>query len=159
MHPQILGTWPKGRQALDIGTQNLAPNNGKNDLFSQNWSKTNSKKNRLQDLYEIFNVHVLKTRWLNLVQLILWTGILKSIFRTGRLHYITRTRFLLRQKWWCWGNLSKNVNFFLKDIHLFNKKINVHIFGQNWSDVSTPFSISSKIHIKLILKTTKEHLW
>ena len=122
MHPQILGTWPKGSQALDIGTHNLAPNNGKNDLFSQNWSKTNSKKNRLQDLYEIFNVHVLKTRWLKLVQLTLWTGILKSIFRTGRLHYITRTRFLLRQKWWCWGNLSKNVNFFLKDIHLFTSE-------------------------------------
>ena len=34
MHPQILRAWPRGRQALTIGTHNLAQNNETNNLFS-----------------------------------------------------------------------------------------------------------------------------
>ena len=49
MHPQISQTWPWGRQALAIRAHNL---------FSQNWSDTDAKKNRLQDFYYIFYLHV-----------------------------------------------------------------------------------------------------
>ena len=49
MHPQILQTWPRGRQALAIKAHNLFQNNGKRNLFSQNWSDNDAKKNRLQD--------------------------------------------------------------------------------------------------------------
>ena len=58
MHPQILGTWPPGRQTLAIITHNLAQNNGKNNLFSQNWSKNNARKYRQQDFYDIFKLHM-----------------------------------------------------------------------------------------------------
>ena len=54
MHPQILVTWPRGRQALVIGAHNLFQNNRKRNLFSENWSDNDDKKNRLQDFYHIF---------------------------------------------------------------------------------------------------------
>ena len=58
MHPQILQTWPVGRQALVIGTHNLAQNNGriKNFVFTK-FVKNDDKKNRLQDFY-LFSLHV-----------------------------------------------------------------------------------------------------
>ena len=56
MHPQILRTLPRGRQALAIRTQNLAQNTGRFNLFSQNWSDNDVKKNRLQDFYRIFDL-------------------------------------------------------------------------------------------------------
>ena len=58
MHPQILRTWPLGRQALAIRAHNLFQNNGKRNLFSQNWSDKDAKKNRLQDFYDIFYLHM-----------------------------------------------------------------------------------------------------
>ena len=58
MHPQILWTWPRGRQALAIGTHNLAPKDRKRNLFAQNWSKSNAKKIRPQDFYDIFNANM-----------------------------------------------------------------------------------------------------
>ena len=58
MHPQILRTWPLGRQALAIRARNLFQNNGKQYLFSQNWSDNDAKKNRLQDFYDMFYLHL-----------------------------------------------------------------------------------------------------
>ena len=58
MHPQILQTWPVGRQALAIKTHNLFQNNGKRNLFPQNWSDNDARKNRLHDFYDIFYLHV-----------------------------------------------------------------------------------------------------
>ena len=58
MHPHILRTWPRGRQALAIRAHNLFQNNGKRNLFSQNWSNNNAKKNKLQDFYNTFYLHV-----------------------------------------------------------------------------------------------------
>ena len=58
MHPQILRTWPRGRRALAIKAHNLFQNNGKRHLFLQNWSGNDAKKNRLQDFYHIFYLHV-----------------------------------------------------------------------------------------------------
>ena len=58
MHPQILRTWPRGRQALAIWAHNLFQNNWKRNLFSQNWSGNDAKKNRLQEFYNIFYLHV-----------------------------------------------------------------------------------------------------
>ena len=57
MHPQILRTWPRRRQALAIRAHNLFQNNGKRKLFSQNWSENDAKRNRQQDFYDIFNLH------------------------------------------------------------------------------------------------------
>ena len=45
MHPQILLTWPLGRQALDIRIHNLNQDSRKRNLFSQNWSDNDAKKN------------------------------------------------------------------------------------------------------------------
>ena len=61
MHPQILRTWPWGRQALAIRADrahNLFQNNGKKKLFSQNWYDNEAKKNRLKDFYDVFYLHV-----------------------------------------------------------------------------------------------------
>ena len=57
MHPQILQTWPWERQALAIRAHSLFQNNGKRN-FSQNWSDNDAKKNRLQDFYDIFYLHM-----------------------------------------------------------------------------------------------------
>ena len=57
MHPQMLRTWPQGRQELATGAHNLVQNNGKRN-FSQNWSNDDTKKNRLLDFYDIFYSHV-----------------------------------------------------------------------------------------------------
>ena len=46
MHPQILRTWPWGRQALAIRAHNLFQNNWKRNLFSQNWSDNDAKKKK-----------------------------------------------------------------------------------------------------------------
>ena len=54
MHPPILRTWPRGRQALAIRAHNLFQNNWKRNLLSQNWSDNDAKENRLQDFYNIF---------------------------------------------------------------------------------------------------------
>ena len=54
MYPQILQTWPRGRQTLAIRAHNLFQNNGKGNLFSQNWSDNDAKKNGLPDFYDIF---------------------------------------------------------------------------------------------------------
>ena len=53
----MLRPGPRGRQALTIGAQNLVQNNGKRNLFSQNWSDNDTKKNRLHDFYDIFYSH------------------------------------------------------------------------------------------------------
>ena len=58
MHPHILWTWPRGRQALAIKAHNLFQNNGIRNLFSQNWSDNDTKKDRLQDFYDIFYLHM-----------------------------------------------------------------------------------------------------
>ena len=54
MHPQILRTWPRGRQALAITAHSLFQNNGKRTFFSPFWSNNDAKKNRLQDLLQYF---------------------------------------------------------------------------------------------------------
>ena len=54
MHPQILRSWPRGRQALAIRAHNLFQNNCKRNLSSQDWSDKDAEKNRLQDFYDIF---------------------------------------------------------------------------------------------------------
>ena len=58
MHPQILSMWHQGRQALAIRAHSLFQNNGKTNLFSQNWFDNDAKKNRLQDFYDIFYLQV-----------------------------------------------------------------------------------------------------
>ena len=58
MHPQILRTLQRGRQELAIRAHNLFQNNRKRNLFSQNWYNNDAKKNRLQDFYDIFYLHV-----------------------------------------------------------------------------------------------------
>ena len=58
MHPQILQTRPRGRKALAIGAHNLVQNNWKRNLFSQNCSDNDAKKNRLQDFYDAFDMQV-----------------------------------------------------------------------------------------------------
>ena len=58
MYSQILWTWPRGRQALTNGAHDLVQNNGKRNLFSQNWSDNDAKKNRLQDLCDVFDLQV-----------------------------------------------------------------------------------------------------
>ena len=58
MHPQRLRTWPQGIQALAISVQNLFQNNGKRNLFSQNWSDDDVEKNRLEDFYGMFYLYV-----------------------------------------------------------------------------------------------------
>ena len=42
-----------GETALAIGADNLVQNNGKRNLFSQNWSGNDAKKKRQQDFYNI----------------------------------------------------------------------------------------------------------
>ena len=69
MHPQVLQPWPQGRQALAIRAHNLFQNNGKRNLFSQNWSDNDAKKNRLQDFYDIIYLHMQETGWPKLVDL------------------------------------------------------------------------------------------
>ena len=54
MHPQILRTWSQRRKALAIRAPNLFQNNGKRNLFPQNWSDNDAKKKRLQDFYDNF---------------------------------------------------------------------------------------------------------
>ena len=54
MHPQILQTWPRGRQALAIRAHHLFQNKWKRNLFSQNKVDNDAKKNGLQDFYDIF---------------------------------------------------------------------------------------------------------
>ena len=58
MHPQILRTWPRERPTLAIRAHNLFQNNGKRNLLSQNWSDNDGENNRLQDIYDIFYLHV-----------------------------------------------------------------------------------------------------
>ena len=58
MLPQILRTWPQGTQAMAIGAHKLAQNNRKRNLFSQNWSDNDAKKNTLQHFYDISDLHV-----------------------------------------------------------------------------------------------------
>ena len=57
MHSQIL-RMASGETALAIRAHNLFQNNGKRNLFSQNWSDNDTKKNRLQDFYYIFYLYV-----------------------------------------------------------------------------------------------------
>ena len=57
MRPQF-ATLPRGRRALNIGAHNFVQNNGKGNLFSQNWSDNEGKNYRLQDFYDIFDLHV-----------------------------------------------------------------------------------------------------
>ena len=45
MYPQILRTWPRGRQALGIGAHNISQNDGKRH-FSQNWSSNDAEKEK-----------------------------------------------------------------------------------------------------------------
>ena len=54
MHPQILRTWHRWRQALAVRACNLFQNDGERNLFSQNWADNDAKKKSLQDLYNIF---------------------------------------------------------------------------------------------------------
>ena len=54
-------------------------NSGKKTLFPQNWSDNDVKKYRLQDLYDIFDLHVWDTRWPKQVQQIPWNALLKYI--------------------------------------------------------------------------------
>ena len=61
MHPQILRTWPRGRQALANRAHTPFQNNGKRNLFSQNWSDNDAKKKRLQDFCDIFYLHMEET--------------------------------------------------------------------------------------------------
>ena len=48
--PSNVANLASGETALTIRAHNLFQNNGKRNLFSQNWSDNDSKKNRLQDL-------------------------------------------------------------------------------------------------------------
>ena len=56
--PSNFANLASGRQALVIRAHNLVQNNGKRILFSQNWFDNDAKKNRLQDFYDIFCLHV-----------------------------------------------------------------------------------------------------
>ena len=55
MYPEILWTWSRGRQALGIGAHNISQNDGKRNLFSQDWSNNDVKKNMLQNFYDSFD--------------------------------------------------------------------------------------------------------
>ena len=54
MHPHILQTWPRGRQTLAIGVQNLVKKNRKSNLFSQNWSDNDAKKEQATKFLRCF---------------------------------------------------------------------------------------------------------
>ena len=60
--PSYFANLASGRQALAIRAHNLFQNNGGKKLFSQNWSDNDVKKNKLQDFYDIFYLHVWETR-------------------------------------------------------------------------------------------------
>ena len=56
--PSNFANLASGRRALAAGAHNLFRNNGKKSTFSQNLSDNDAKKNRLQDLYDVFDLHV-----------------------------------------------------------------------------------------------------
>ena len=57
MHPQTLQTWPRGEGHWLPEPTICFEIMGKS-TFSQNWSDNDAKKNRLQDLYDVFDLHV-----------------------------------------------------------------------------------------------------
>ena len=74
----IFFTGGDGRWLL-TGAHTLVQNSGKRTLFPQNWSDNDAKKYRLQDFYDIFDLHVWETRWPKQVQQISWNALLKYI--------------------------------------------------------------------------------
>ena len=76
--PGIFFTGGDGRWLL-TGAYNLVQNSGKRTLFPQNWSDNDAKKYRLQDFYDMFDLHVWETRWPKQVQQISRTALLKYI--------------------------------------------------------------------------------
>ena len=52
--PSNFANLASGRRALAAGAHNLF----RKSTFSQNWSDNDAKKNRLQDLYDVFDLHV-----------------------------------------------------------------------------------------------------
>ena len=74
----IFFTVGDGRWLL-TGAHNLVQNSGKRTSLPQHWSDNDAKKYRLQDFYDIFDLHVLETRWPKQVQLISWNALLKYI--------------------------------------------------------------------------------
>ena len=56
--PSNCANLASGGQALTIRAHNMFQNNEKINLFSQNWSDNDEKKNRLQDFYDSFYLHV-----------------------------------------------------------------------------------------------------
>ena len=61
---------------------------GKAICFHKTDPKNNAKKSRPQDFYEIFQCACVKDKLTKTGTADLITGILKSIFRTGRVHYM-----------------------------------------------------------------------
>ena len=50
------GAW--GQALASNRAHNQFRNNGKRNSFSQNWSDNDAKRNRLQDFYDNFDLHV-----------------------------------------------------------------------------------------------------
>ena len=97
MHPQILRTWPRGRQTLAIRAHNLLQNNGKRNVFAQNWSENYAKRIG----YKISTICFICTcrrqddqNWYSLSADLMKCSS-KSIFRTRR---VRSSRKLLRIK-------------------------------------------------------------
>ena len=94
MHPQLLRTWPRGRHALAIRAHNLFQNNGKRNLFSQNWSDNDAKMNRLKEFYDIFLFARVGDKMTKTGTADLMKGASKSIFRTRRVRNASRRQVL-----------------------------------------------------------------
>ena len=56
--PSNFANLASGETGIGYQTHNLFQNNRKRNLFSQNWSDNDAKKNRLQDFYDVFYLHV-----------------------------------------------------------------------------------------------------
>ena len=56
MNPHSLRTWPRGSQALAIGTHNFAQDNGEKNLFSIKWSDNDAKNDRPQHFIFVLRV-------------------------------------------------------------------------------------------------------
>ena len=55
--PSNFANLTSGRRALAIGTHNFAQKSWKRNFSSQNWSENNAKIDRVQEIYNIFNLH------------------------------------------------------------------------------------------------------
>ena len=95
----IFFTGGDGRWLL-TGDHNLVQSSWKRTLFPQNWSDNDAKIYSLQEFYDIFYLHVWKTRWPKQVQQISWNGFLKYILELVpcNIHHADKYWIIVGQK-------------------------------------------------------------